>query len=75
MKRCDAHNIDIAMRCFAADGNILWDCVSFVDEIIVSKIAKVGGIAAIVLSCPEKMGACARLSYIFNRCPVYVHEK
>ncbi|BFI43479.1 hypothetical protein MPTK2_8g18810 [Marchantia polymorpha subsp. ruderalis] len=55
-------------------GNILWDCVSFVDEIIVSKIAKVGGIAAIVLSCPEKMGACARLSYIFNRCPVYVHE-
>ncbi|OAE34896.1 hypothetical protein AXG93_1587s1270 [Marchantia polymorpha subsp. ruderalis] len=26
-ERCDAHNIDIAMRCFAADGNILWDCI------------------------------------------------
>jgi len=52
-------------------GNVLWDCVSLLDETSVAAIGELGGIAAICCSHPHFYGACVDWSDAFEA-PIYL---
>ena len=54
-------------------GNVLWDCLSFLDSSTVEIIRLLGGIKAIAISHPHFYSAMATWGRIFE-CPVFVHE-
>lgn len=47
-------------------GNVLWDCVSLLDEPARDRIADLGGITAIAMSHPHFYGACVDLADAFD---------
>ena len=53
-------------------GNVLWDCVTLLDEFTKRAVADLGGIAAIAISHPHYYSALAEWSAAFNA-PVYLH--
>lgn len=53
-------------------GNVLWDCLTLLDEATVELIEGLGGIDAIVLSHPHYFSTMADWGHTFD-CPVYVH--
>jgi hypothetical protein len=55
------------------DGNVLWDCISFLDEATIEIVRALGGIKAIALSHPHFYSAMATWGQTFD-CPVLVHE-
>lgn len=55
-------------------GNLLWDCVSFVDEDAVAAINNRGGIAAIAVSHPHFYSSAIAWSEAFGDVPVYLHH-
>lgn len=55
------------------EGNVLWDCTSFLDEATVTLVTALGGIAAIVCSHPHFIGAAVEWSHAFRNSPVYIH--
>ena len=55
------------------EGNILWDCISFLDEATVTLVTALGGISAIVCSHPHFIAAAVEWSHAFNSAPVYIH--
>ena len=54
-------------------GNVLWDCVTHLDDETVHRIRELGGVAAIALSHPHYYGAMGSWSEAFGDVPVYVH--
>lgn len=54
-------------------GNILWDCVSYLDDDLVAQVEAHGGISAIALSHPHFYGSMIEWSHAFDGAPVYVH--
>jgi glyoxylase-like metal-dependent hydrolase (beta-lactamase superfamily II) len=54
-------------------GNVLWDCVGYLDEDLVAEVTKLGGISAIALSHPHFYGAMTEWARAFDA-PVYVHS-
>ncbi len=54
-------------------GNILWDCTSFLDDATTTIITALGGIAAIAVSQPLAYGAMVEWSHAFGSPPVYLH--
>jgi glyoxylase-like metal-dependent hydrolase (beta-lactamase superfamily II) len=54
-------------------GNILWDCLSLLDEETVAAVSKLGGIKAIAISHPHYYSAQVEWAERFN-VPVYLHE-
>jgi glyoxylase-like metal-dependent hydrolase (beta-lactamase superfamily II) len=54
-------------------GNVMWDCVSLVDEASVSALRERGGLAAIAISHPHFYASMATWSAAFDDCPIYVH--
>jgi glyoxylase-like metal-dependent hydrolase (beta-lactamase superfamily II) len=55
-------------------GNLLWDCLSLVDDGTVEVLEELGGVSAIALSHPHFYGACVEWSDRFGGAPVYIHE-
>ena len=55
------------------NGNVMWDCVSFVDDASVNAIQQRGGLAAIAISHPHFYAAMATWSQAFDDCPIYIH--
>jgi hypothetical protein len=55
------------------EGNVLWDCISLLDEATTEIVQAFGGIKAIALSHPHFYSAMASWGRRFN-CPVLVHE-
>ena len=53
-------------------GNVLWDCVTFLDEATVSLIRALGGIAAIAISHPHYYSTMVEWARAFD-CPVWLH--
>ena len=53
-------------------GNVLWDCISLLDEFTERLITDLGGIAAIAISHPHFYSSLAEWSAAF-RAPVYLH--
>lgn len=58
----------------AAEGNILWDAVAFIDSNAKKAIKNAGGIRAIALSHPHFLGACVEIAEEFD-VPIYMSAK
>jgi glyoxylase-like metal-dependent hydrolase (beta-lactamase superfamily II) len=54
-------------------GNVMWDCVTYVDDASVEALRAIGGLAAIAISHPHFYASMATWSMRFGNCPVYVH--
>jgi hypothetical protein len=54
-------------------GNVLWDCVSFLDSATIDIIRLLGGLKAIAISHPHFYSAVSTWGQTFE-CPVFVHE-
>ena len=52
------------------DGNVLWDCPSYVDDAIVAEVSRRGGLAAISASHPHFYGAMVDWSEAFGGAPI-----
>lgn len=55
-------------------GNVLWDCITLIDDETVAVINKLGGIQAIAISHPHYHSTIVEWSRAFNNAPVYIHE-
>ena len=55
------------------DGNVLWDCVSLIDDDTVEAIRARGGISAIAVSHPHIVGSLVEYSHAFGKVPIYWH--
>jgi glyoxylase-like metal-dependent hydrolase (beta-lactamase superfamily II) len=55
-----------------AEGNILWDCVGYIDDAAVAAIRARGGIAGIAFSHPHFYGAMVEWSQAFGGAPIYI---
>jgi len=56
------------------DGNVLWDCISLVDESVVRALEGLGGVAAIAISHPHYYSSMVEWSRAFGGAPIYLHE-
>ncbi|UFH56852.1 MBL fold metallo-hydrolase [Spirosoma sp. KNUC1025] len=66
----------IGQRAFlilSESGNVLWDCLPYLDEQTVAFIQSKGGLKAIAISHPHYYSLMAEWSRIFD-CPVYIHQ-
>jgi glyoxylase-like metal-dependent hydrolase (beta-lactamase superfamily II) len=54
-------------------GNVLWDCISFIDDATVEAVQKLGGISAIGISHPHFYSSMIEWSHAFGNVPVYLH--
>ncbi len=54
-------------------GNVLWDCVAFLDEATVAEVRRLGGVAAIALSHPHFYSGMSAWSQALGDVPIYVH--
>ena len=58
----------------ASRGNVLWDCVSLIDNATVEAIEALGGISALVMSHPHMFGSMVEWSHAFGKAPLYLHS-
>jgi hypothetical protein len=56
-----------------AAGNVLWDCISLIDDAIVEIINALGGLNAIAISHPHYYTSMVDWSAAFGGIPVYLH--
>lgn len=56
----------------APTGNILWDCISFLDDDTIAQVNQLGGISAIVISHPHFYSSMIEWSRAFDA-PIYIH--
>jgi glyoxylase-like metal-dependent hydrolase (beta-lactamase superfamily II) len=57
----------------APAGNILWDCISLLDDETVSRVRDLGGISAIAVCHPHFYASMVEWSEAFGDAPVYLH--
>ena len=55
------------------NGNVLWDCVSLLDDATMESIKSRGGISAIAVSHPHTIGSLVEWSHAFGNVPIYWH--
>lgn len=55
------------------DGNVLWDCVSLVDDEAVAVLAARGGLEAVAISHPHYYSVIVEWSRAFGGIPIYIH--
>lgn len=53
--------------------NLLWDCITYLDEKTIKQIKELGGLQAIALSHPHYYSAQVEWAEAFN-VPIYIHE-
>ena len=56
------------------EGNILWDCISLIDDDTKNRINELGGIKAIAISHPHFYSSMVEWSEAFGDVPVYLHQ-
>lgn len=54
-------------------GNVLWDCISLIDDATVAEIERRGGLAAIAISHPHFYSSMVEWSRAFGNVPIYLH--
>ena len=62
-----------ALLLLTPHGNILWDCISLIDEATVTLIKGLGGLKAIAISHPHFYTTLGEWSRAFGGVPVYTH--
>jgi hypothetical protein len=63
-----------ALLLHTSRGNVLWDCVSLLDDASIEHVKKLGGIACIAVSHPHYYSSVVEWSRAFNNAPVYLHQ-
>jgi hypothetical protein len=53
--------------------NVLWDCISLLDEAVVEAMQALGGISAIAISHPHYYSSMVEWSRAFGGVPIYLH--
>jgi len=53
-------------------GNVLWDCVGYLDDAAVDRVRELGGLAGIVMSHPHFYGCVVEWSRAFAGAPIHV---
>lgn len=56
-------------------GNVLWDCVSLLDDSTVKSVRDLGGVHAMAISHPHYYSAMVEWSRAFGGVPIYLHER
>jgi glyoxylase-like metal-dependent hydrolase (beta-lactamase superfamily II) len=54
-------------------GNVLWDCMPYLDESLAARLDAEGGLAAIAISHPHYYSAMIEWAHRFE-CPIHLHE-
>jgi glyoxylase-like metal-dependent hydrolase (beta-lactamase superfamily II) len=54
-------------------GNVLWDCVSLIDQATIDAIAALGGISALANSHPHMYASMVAWSHAFGNAPIHLH--
>ncbi len=54
-------------------GNVLWDCVSLIDEQTIENVRRRGGLSAIAISHPHYYTSMVEWSRAFGGIPIYLH--
>jgi hypothetical protein len=57
----------------SASGNVLWDCISLIDDETIKAVRSLGGIAAIAISHPHYYSSMIEWSHAFGGVPIYIH--
>jgi glyoxylase-like metal-dependent hydrolase (beta-lactamase superfamily II) len=55
-------------------GNVLWDCISLLDDAAIERIEKLGGLAALAISHPHYYTCMIEWSAKFGDAPIYLHR-
>ncbi len=55
-------------------GNVLWDCITLIDDETVKAVQALGGISAIAISHPHYYSCMVEWSRAFGGIPIYIHE-
>jgi glyoxylase-like metal-dependent hydrolase (beta-lactamase superfamily II) len=53
-------------------GNVLWDCIAFLDDELAERVAEEGGLQGIAVSHPHYYSAMAEWAHAFG-CPIHIH--
>ncbi len=62
----------IALLVQTPEGNLLWDCISLIDDATIQAVRSLGGISAIAISHPHYYSSMVEWSHAFNA-PIYLH--
>ncbi len=54
-------------------GNVLWDCISLIDDATIEAVRNLGGLAAIAISHPHYYSSMVEWSRAFGGVPIYLH--
>lgn len=54
-------------------GNVLWDCISLLDQATIDAVQALGGISAIAISHPHYYSSMVEWSRAFGGVPIYLH--
>jgi hypothetical protein len=55
------------------EGNLLWDCITFLDEETIEAVRRLGGIRAIAVCHPHYYSSIVEWSEAFGTAPIYIH--
>ncbi|HSJ04340.1 MAG TPA: MBL fold metallo-hydrolase [Verrucomicrobium sp.] len=55
-------------------GNVLWDCISYLDDATIQAVKALGGISAIAISHPHYYSSMVEWSRAFDNAPIHLHE-
>jgi glyoxylase-like metal-dependent hydrolase (beta-lactamase superfamily II) len=56
-------------------GNVLWDCLTLLDDETIGAVRELGGLAAVAISHPHFYASNVAWSRAFGDCPVYIHAE
>jgi len=56
------------------NGNVLWDCITLIDDATIAELNKLGGVDAIAISHPHFYDAMIDWSAAFDDAPIYLHR-
>ena len=62
-----------ALHLRTAAGNILWDCISLIDDRSVGAVQALGGVSAIAISHPHYYSSMVEWSRALGDVPIYLH--
>lgn len=63
-----------AILCCTDRGNILWDCITYIDEETIQRVKDLGGVQAIVISHPHYYSTSLHWAEAFD-CKVYLSSE
>ena len=55
------------------EGNVLWDCVSLIDDTTIAAVEAQGGISSLAMSHPHMYGSMVEWSHAFGNAPIRLH--